>query len=348
MADTSINSTCRKDIPYPSVSQESVPSILNNLTYALYGTVTKTVVNRQVVWTTCDPNLSMTLFDIARNPGEGLLCYFIRALQYQNFVGPQGPAGTIAINSTTTTLPGTNASVTNTGTPEAAVLNFFIPRGDQGVIGPQGPAATVAVGSTTTLPAGSNAAVSNSGTSGAAVLNFSIPRGALGLTPTISVGTVTSGVTPTVTNVGSPTEAIFNFVLAQGNAGPKGDPGSISAVTGSTVSSYTGDGSTTTFGPITNWSTTATGNYLVSVSGLDQRPTTDWSISGTGQLVFVAAPPNTAPILVRAFQGGAGNATRLQDRTVAATTPTSGYVLAWNNALTQWEPTAPAVNYGTY
>lgn len=379
------NNICRKDTPYPSVSQESVPSILNNLTHALYGTITKTVVNRQVIWTTCDPNLSMTLFNIARNPGEGLLCYFIRVLQLQNFVGPQGPAGTIDISSTATGAPGTAATVINVGTPSAAVLDFTIPSGLTGTsatvqvgttttlsagasatvtnvgptinnavfnfgipTGPQGPSATVNVGTTTTLAPGTNAAVTNSGTTGAAVFNFSIPRGAIGATgstSTIAVGVVTSGPTPAVTNTGTSTAAIFDFVL---EAGPKGDPGTISVVTGSTVSSYTGNGSTTTFGPITNWSTTSAGNYLVSVSGLDQRPTTDWSISGTGQLVFVTAPPNNAPILVRAFSGGSGNATRLQDRPVAATTPTNGYVLAWNNGLNQWEPTQQTVNYGTY
>ena len=82
MADTSTNSICRKDIPYPSVSNESVPSLIENLTAALYGTaLTKTVVGGRVIWTIpCDPNASATVFDVARLPGEGLMCYFIRAL----------------------------------------------------------------------------------------------------------------------------------------------------------------------------------------------------------------------------------------------------------------------------
>ncbi len=52
--------------------------------------------------------------------------------------GPQGPA-TITIGTTTTGEPGTNASVTNSGTDENAVLDFVIPRGDTGATGPAGP-----------------------------------------------------------------------------------------------------------------------------------------------------------------------------------------------------------------
>lgn len=48
--------------------------------------------------------------------------------------GPQGPA-TIAVGTTTTGPPGTAASVTNSGTPSAFVLNFTIPRGDTGAVG---------------------------------------------------------------------------------------------------------------------------------------------------------------------------------------------------------------------
>ncbi len=51
--------------------------------------------------------------------------------------GPQGPAS-IAVGVTTTTDPGTNASVTNIGTDDNVILNFNIPRGETGPIGPQG------------------------------------------------------------------------------------------------------------------------------------------------------------------------------------------------------------------
>lgn len=53
-----------------------------------------------------------------------------------------GGGGTVTVNvgTTTTGAPGTNASVTNTGTSSAVVLAFTIPRGDVGATGAQGPA----------------------------------------------------------------------------------------------------------------------------------------------------------------------------------------------------------------
>ena len=73
---------CRKDIPYPSVSHESVPSLIDNLVTALYGNITKSVVNRQVIWNIpCDPNNTASIPTIPRQTGEGLLCYIIRVLE---------------------------------------------------------------------------------------------------------------------------------------------------------------------------------------------------------------------------------------------------------------------------
>ena len=48
--------------------------------------------------------------------------------------GPRGRdgAGTVTVGTTTTGDAGTNASVTNTGTAQNAILNFTIPRGETG------------------------------------------------------------------------------------------------------------------------------------------------------------------------------------------------------------------------
>jgi hypothetical protein len=94
--------------------------------------------------------------------------------------GTQGPAGTIQIGTVTTGAAGSSAAVSNAGTPQAAVLNFTIPRGDAGTNGTNGTAATIGIGTITTGAAGSSAAVSNAGTPQAAVLNFTIPRGDAG------------------------------------------------------------------------------------------------------------------------------------------------------------------------
>lgn len=50
----------------------------------------------------------------------------------QGLQGATGTAATITIGSVTTGEPGTNASVTNSGTTSNAVLNFTIPRGEKG------------------------------------------------------------------------------------------------------------------------------------------------------------------------------------------------------------------------
>ena len=52
-----------------------------------------------------------------------------------NAVGPQGPAGTVSIGTVTTGAAGSSATVTNSGSPSSAVLNFTIPKGDTGATG---------------------------------------------------------------------------------------------------------------------------------------------------------------------------------------------------------------------
>ena len=65
----------------------------------------------------------------------------------QGPAGPTGPAGskgepgaaaTVSVGTVTTGAAGSGATVLNTGTTSAAVLNFTIPRGDKGETGPRG------------------------------------------------------------------------------------------------------------------------------------------------------------------------------------------------------------------
>lgn len=56
----------------------------------------------------------------------------------QGVQGEAGEAATIQVGTVSTGEPGTEASVTNGGTENAAVFNFIIPRGEQGIQGPQG------------------------------------------------------------------------------------------------------------------------------------------------------------------------------------------------------------------
>jgi hypothetical protein len=73
------NSPCCPEIPYPQISAESVPSLIGNLVYALYGVINKSVVNGRVIWDIpCDPNNTAEVEEIPREEGEGLLCYLLR------------------------------------------------------------------------------------------------------------------------------------------------------------------------------------------------------------------------------------------------------------------------------
>lgn len=81
---------------------------------------------------------------------------------------------TIKVGATATLPSGSQATVINSGTETAAILDFGIPKGDPGI---NGKSATVNVGTTTTLPAGSDATVVNVGTETDVVLNFGIPKG---------------------------------------------------------------------------------------------------------------------------------------------------------------------------
>lgn len=147
----------------------------------------------------------------------------------QGIQGPQGNAATISVGTTTTGQPGTNASVTNSGTSSAAVFNFTIPRGnkgdkgdkgDTGATGANGASATITAGATTTLPAGSSATVTNSGTSSAAVFNFGIPKGDKGDKGDPGAGLVITGTVATYAdlpnNLGPSDAGKAYFVQADG------------------------------------------------------------------------------------------------------------------------------------
>ena len=103
--------------------------------------------------------------------------------------GPPGPATTITIGATTTTEPGTDASVTSTPTDDGIQLAFSIPRGKEGQTGPEGkqgiqgepgPATVVSVAETVTGQPGTDASVAATATEDGIALHFTIPRGTPG------------------------------------------------------------------------------------------------------------------------------------------------------------------------
>lgn len=121
--------------------------------------------------------------------------------------GPTGATGeaglgSISIGTTSTGAAGTNATVTNTGTAQDAILNFTIPRGATGVTGPTGP----------TGETGETGATGPTG-----------PTGADAETPTISIGTVTTGAPGTEATAsisGTAPNYLLNLTIPQGPTGP--------------------------------------------------------------------------------------------------------------------------------
>ena len=141
--------------------------------------------------------------------------------------GPQGPA-TITVGNTTTSFPGTLANVINSGTPEDVVLDFIIPRGDTGPTGATGPTgvlgptgATGEAGPTgptgATGPIGPTGVVGPTGATG--------PTGEAGQTPTLTIGTVTTGAPGSAAQAsisGTAPNFVLNLTIPQGPTGPTG------------------------------------------------------------------------------------------------------------------------------
>ena len=136
--------------------------------------------------------------------------------------GPTGPAGaaTITVGTTTTTDPGTDATITNSGTNENVILNFTIPRGEDGATGPTGPIGlTGPTGATgPTGPIGLTGPTGATGPTG--------PRGeegAQGATPVLTIGTISTGAPGTqaaATITGDAPNYVLNLTIPQGPTGP--------------------------------------------------------------------------------------------------------------------------------
>lgn len=194
--------------------------------------------------------------DIASGIGNWAL------LAQQGTAGAAGPS-TVSIGSVTS---GSAAAVSNSGTANAAVLNFTLPKGDTGAQGPQGltwrgtwngtaqysPTDAVVqngssyfalVASTNVSPVddmaahgGSWALLASQGADGSP--GVAGPVGVSGAAATISIGTTTTlpaGSSASVVNIGTSSAAVLNFSIPQGEAGTSG--GASAAGAGATFAS---------------------------------------------------------------------------------------------------------------
>ena len=177
-------------------------------------------------------------------------------------VGPSGAAATLVAGLTTTTAPGTNALVSNSGSTSAAVFDFEIPRGDKGDIG-QGIVIKGSVPNHGALPPTGNqpgdvwiATDTGHGWAwnGTAWVDIGpiqgppgqdgppgvdgqpgVPgvAGSPGAAATVAAGTTTTGAPGTnaaVINTGTSSAAVFAFTIPRGDVGavgPAGSPGGV-------------------------------------------------------------------------------------------------------------------------
>ena len=139
--------------------------------------------------------------------------------------GPKGDTGatgatpTIKIGTVTTGNAGTSAAVTSSVSGTTTTFNFTIPKGATGAQGAKGD--TGATG-----PKGDTGAIGPQGPKGDK--GDTGAKGAAGITPTIKVGTVTTGNAGTnavVTASTSGTTTTFNFTIPKGNTGATGAKG---------------------------------------------------------------------------------------------------------------------------
>ena len=255
-----------------------------------------------------------------------------------------GGGGTVTVNvgSTTTGAPGSNAQVTNTGTSQAVVLAFTVPRGDTGATGPQGPAgATGPQGPQG--PQGAQGATGQTGQPGATG-----PQGPAGTAATVNVGTTTTGApgsNATVTNSGTSSAAVFDFIVPRGDTGATGPQGPAGAtgpqgpagpntVSSSTTTTLTGllagEGSTVSVATIGAGLTFSAGQLAVSGVVLT---TTNQSVAGVKTFadaidLEVATLADAATINVDAAAANKFDITLGGNRTIAnPSNPVNGRVI---------------------
>ena len=277
------NSPCCPDTPYPQVSHESVPSLIDNLVFALYGNITKTVRNGRVIWNIpCDPsNNPAEVHDIPREEGEGLLCYIIRCFnntldQYAPFTrwGFSGDGSTSSYVLTGASILDRNAYLCYIDGVVQDPINYTI----------TGTAST-SINFSSPIPNGSFLTIIQLELQGA--------TGATGIGATGATGLIgATGIQGATGPQGTPGGATG----ATGIQGPQGNAGPV----GGQRWAYVGDGSQVNFS-ITGATTTNPLGYSVNIDGVTQDPN-NYSIVGT-ILTMSTAVPNGSTIVITSLNG---------------------------------------------
>ena len=285
-SNDSNSNVCRQDIPYPQISSESVPSLISNLVYALYGTIDKSVVNGRVIWDIpCDPNNTAEADSIPREEGEGLLCYLLRLFDEYLSGGEFLRWGFSGSGQTTFTLPGAYQ-------PNRVGYIAYI---NGSVIDP------INYTISTTLPRVLTLNATLSGGSFLTIVELSSRAGATGV-----VGATGLSVTGSTGSTG-----------LQGSTGPQGTPGGATGATGQQGMSgtaaagglrwaYVGNGILNTFA-LAGANSLIPAGYLVSIDGVVQDPNNYSIASGSPYNLVLSSPvPSGSTIVIVEIVGPLG------------------------------------------
>jgi len=266
--NSTYSNTCCPDVPYPTISAESVPSLIGNLVYALYGTINKTIINGRVVWDIpCDPDNTTEVEQIPREEGEGLLCYLLRLFaqsldSYGQFLrwGFTG-SGQSAFTLTGAYQPDRNAYLAYIDGVVQDPINYTISSTLPRVLTLSAP-----------LPSGSNLTI----------VELAATAGATGATgPTGPQGTPDG---------------------ATGSTGPVGP----SFPSGGLRWAYPGDGVQTIF-DIAGALTTLATAYLVTIDGITQDSANYTIAAGSPYTLTISTVPNEAFIVITSLTAGLAN-----------------------------------------
>ena len=239
-------------------------------------------------------------------------------------------AATVAAGTTTTGLPGTNASVVNVGTAGAAVFNFTIPRGDKGEQGDPGATGTFSAGTTGFTPntptignvvLGGTLNVSNGGTGATSLTGYVKGNGTSAMTASSTVPT--TDLSGTVSNAQLANSAI-TINGTSTSLGGSINVGTVTSVGGTgSVNGITLTGTVTSSGDLTLGGTLGNiGNSQLTNSSVTYNGQTV-ALGGSGTIT--AANPNALTIgtgLSGGSYDGSSAVTVAIDSTVATLTGT--------------------------
>ena len=288
------NSSECPDVPYPQISRESVPSLIENLVYALYGTINKSVVNGRVVWDIpCDPNNTTEVDNIPREEGEGLLCYLLKVFSNtisQDFLrwGFTGNGTTSSFSLSGAFLNTSNGYIVYVNGIVRDPITYTISGTSPKIITFGSPIASGAL--LTVVQLQSPISVGATGFTGA--------TGATGIG--IQGATGSTGLQGLVGATGS--SGLVGATGVPGATGPNGNAGPV----GGQRWAYTGNGTQVNF-QISGATTTNALGYSVNIDGITQDPNNYTITSGSPYtLIMSSAVPNGSQIVITSLNGITG------------------------------------------